>query len=222
MLLSAMLMAAGLVNAEEVQLKTDKDMLSYSIGASTAKNLKKSDIEIDTDLVMKGLKDGLAGSKLLLSDKQISGIMNSLMNDVKRTTVANRKEAAEKNQKAGLIFLEANKSKKGVVTLPSGVQYQVLKAGDGKKPTDSDMVVCYYRGSLIDGTEFDATEEGKPANIKVSALVSGWREALKLMPEGSKWRIFIPAAHAYADRGVGAIIGPNETLIFELELVAIK
>lgn len=215
-------MAAGIVSAEEVQLKTDKDMLSYSIGASTAKNLKKSDIEIDPELVLKGLKDGLAGNKMLLTDKQIMGIMNGLMNDVKRTTVANRKEAAEKNQKAGVVFLETNKSVKGVVTLPSGVQYQVLKAGDGKKPTDADMVVCYYRGTLIDGTEFDATEEGKPANVKVSALVSGWREALKLMPVGSKWRIFIPSAHAYAERGVGSVIGPNETLVFELELVAIK
>lgn len=215
-------MAAGLVSAEETQLKTDKEMLSYSIGASTAKNLKKSDIEIDPDLVMKGLKDGLAGNKLLLTDKQIMGVMNELMNNVKRTTVANRKEAAEKNLKTGAAFLEANKHKEGVVALPSGVQYQVLKAGDGKKPTDADMVVCYYRGTLIDGTEFDATEDGKPANVKVSALVSGWREALKLMPTGSKWRIFIPPAHAYAERGVGTIIGPNETLVFELELVAIK
>jgi FKBP-type peptidyl-prolyl cis-trans isomerase FklB len=217
-----MMVAAGLVSAGEVELKTDKDMLSYSIGASTAKNLKKSDIEIDPDLVMKGLKDGLAGDKLLISDKQMSGIMNGLMNNVKRTTVANRKEAAEKNQKTGLVFLEANKSKKGVVTLPSGVQYQVLKAADGKKPSDSDMIVCQYRGTLIDGTEFDSTEEGRPANVKVSALVSGWREAVKLMPVGSKWRIFIPAAHAYAERGVGTVIGPNETLIFELELLAIK
>jgi len=216
------MMAAGLVSAGEVELKTDKDMLSYSIGASTAKNLKKSDIEIDPDLVMKGLKDGLAGDKLLLSDKQMTGIMNTLMNNVKRTTVANRKEAAEKNQKTGLVFLEANKSKKGVVTLPSGVQYQVLKTGDGKQPSDSDMIVCHYRGTLIDGTEFDATEEGRPANVKVSALVSGWREAVKLMPVGSKWRIFIPAAHAYAERGVGTVIGPNETLIFDLELLAIK
>jgi FKBP-type peptidyl-prolyl cis-trans isomerase FklB len=102
------------------------------------------------------------------------------------------------------------------------VQYQVLKAGSGKKPGDADMVVCNYRGTLIDGTEFDATAEGKPASIKVSALISGWREALKLMPEGSKWRIFIPSAQAYADRGVGTIIGPNETLIFELDLVAVK
>jgi FKBP-type peptidyl-prolyl cis-trans isomerase FklB len=217
-----MLMAAGLVSAGEVLLKTDKDMLSYSIGASTAKNLRKSDIQIDPDLVMKGLKDGLAGDKLLLTEKQISGIMNGLMNEVKRKTVANRNEAAEKNQKAGVIFLEANKSVKGVVALPSGVQYQVLKAGDGKMPTDADTVVCYYRGTLIDGTEFDATEEGKPANVKVSALVSGWREALKLMPAGSKWRIFIPPAHAYAERGVGTVIGPNETLIFELELLSVK
>lgn len=215
-------MATGVVSAGEVELKTDKDMLSYSIGASTAKNLKKSDVDIDPDLVMKGLKDGLAGDKLLLSDKQISGIMNGLMNNVKRTTVANRKEAAERNQKTGLLFLEANKSKKGVVTLPSGVQYQVLKAGDGKQPSDSDMVVCNFRGSLIDGTVFESTEEGKSATFKVSSLVAGWREALKLMPVGSKWRIFIPAALAWAERGVGTDIGPNETVIFELELLAIK
>jgi FKBP-type peptidyl-prolyl cis-trans isomerase FklB len=221
-LLSAMLMAAGLVHAEDAPLKTDKEMLSYSIGASTAKNLKKSDIQVDPELVLRGLKDGLASDKLLLTDKQIMSIMNGLMNDVKRATVANRKEAAEKNQKLGAEFLEANKKAKGVVTLPSGVQYQILKAGSGKKPGDADMVVCNYRGTLIDGTEFDSTEAGKPANIKVSALVAGWREAIKLMPEGSKWRVYIPSGHAYAERGVGTIIGPNETLIFELELVSVK
>lgn len=221
-LLSALVLLSAQVSAKDVQPESDKDRLSYSVGVYTAKNFKKEGMSIDSDWVLKGITDVMAGEKLKLSDKEISGIMNNLASELRRNGIANRREAAEKNLKTGAAFLAANKLKEGVVTLPSGVQYQVLKAGSGKKPADSEMVVCNYRGTLIDGTEFDATDEGKPSTIKVSALVTGWREAVKLMPAGSKWRIFIPSAQAYAERGVGTVIGPNETLIFELELLAVK
>jgi len=130
--------------------------------------------------------------------------------------------ATEDNKKKGEAFLQANKAKEGVVALPNGLQYKVLKAGDGRKPLESDMVLCHYRGTLLDGTEFDSTEAERPATLKVSALINGWKEALKLMPAGSKWQLAIPPQLAYGERGVGGDIGPNETLLFEVELVAIK
>jgi FKBP-type peptidyl-prolyl cis-trans isomerase FklB len=130
--------------------------------------------------------------------------------------------ALEDNKKKGEVFLAENKTKEGVVVLPSGVQYKILKAGNGKKPIDSDVVQVYYRGTLLDGSEFDATEPGQPADLKASSLIAGWKEALRLMPAGSKWQIFVPSQLAYGERGVGSDIGPNETLVFEVELLAVK
>ena len=133
------------------------------------------------------------------------------------------KAVAEENKKIGDAFLEENKKKEGVVALPSGLQYKILKAGDGRKPTDADMIECNYRGVLINGTEFDSSyRTGKPATLKVMGLIPGWTEALKLMPVGSKWQLFIPPQLAYGERGAGRYIGPNATLIFELELIAVK
>jgi FKBP-type peptidyl-prolyl cis-trans isomerase FklB len=132
-------------------------------------------------------------------------------------------KAAEDNRKAGESFLAENKKKEGVVTLPSGLQYKVLKAGDGKKPTDADTVECHYRGTLINGTEFDSSYlTGQPATFKIAGVIPGWREALKLMPVGSKWQLFVPSQLAYGARGKGGSIGPNAALIFEVELLAIK
>jgi FKBP-type peptidyl-prolyl cis-trans isomerase FklB len=133
------------------------------------------------------------------------------------------KEAADKNKAEGEAFLAANKSKEGIVTLPSGLQYKILTEGKGPKPTAADTVVCNYRGTLINGTEFDSSyKRGEPATFPVGGVIKGWTEALQLMPVGSKWQLFIPSGMAYGERGAGADIGPNATLIFEVELISIQ
>ena len=205
-----------------IEIKTDKDKLSYSIGASIGKNLKKEATDIDIDLLIKGLKNAIAGEKLLMSDNDVRQVMGSYQSELRKRSMVTKQEALVANKKKGDDFLAANKTKDGVVVLPSGIQYQIIKAGNGKKPVDSDMIEVNYRGSLIDGTTFDATQPDHPANFKLASLISGWKEALKLMPTGSKWKIFIPSQLAYGERGVGSDIGPNETLIFEVELLAIK
>jgi FKBP-type peptidyl-prolyl cis-trans isomerase len=203
-------------------LKSPKDKLSYSIGVQTAKTFAKDEVEIDMDLVIRGLKDGFAGGKLLMPEKDIRQAMRTVQAEVRRKMVLNHRVAIIENKKKGDAFLAANKGKEGVITLPSGVQYKILKAGSGKQPTDADIAVCDFRGTLLDGTEFDSTEPGKPTNMKISTLMPGWKEAMKLMPTGSTWQIFVPSQLAYGERGVGSDIGPNEMLIFEVELLSIK
>lgn len=203
-------------------LKTQKEVLSYGIGVNIAKSFKKNEIEFDLELLTKGLKDGLSGEKLLMPEKELRKVMNALQSEVRRRDAATHRTAVVENKAKGDAFLAGNKTKNGVIALASGVQYRVLKEGDGKKPTDADMVECNYRGTLLDGTEFDGTDPGRPATLKVAQLIAGWKEALKLMPAGSKWEIFIPPQLAYGQRGVGSDIGPNETLVFEVELLAVK
>ena len=214
--------AATHANAEEQVLNTKKDMLSYGIGVNVAKTLKKDEVDIDTQLLLKGLQDGLAGAHLLMPERKLRLVMNDFQGELRRKQMLNHAAAAEENMKKEQAFLDGNKNKDGVVTLASGMQYKILEAGKGKKPTDTDTVDCYYRGTLLNGTEFDGTEPGKPATLKLSMLIEGWKEALKLMPAGSKWQIFIPSRLAYGSRGVGSDIGPNETLVFEVALLDIK
>jgi FKBP-type peptidyl-prolyl cis-trans isomerase FklB len=219
----SLILVANQARAEEsTDLKTDKDKLSYGIGVSVAKNFKKQGTEVDLDILIKGLKSALAGEKLLLPEKELQKVMNKYQGEVRQKALLNKRLALEDNKKKGLAFLAENKTKEGVITLPSGVQYRIIKAGNGNKPVDSDVVKVFYRGTLLDATEFDATEADKPVDLKVSALIAGWKEALTLMPTGSKWQIFIPSQLAYGERGVGSDIGPNETLVFEVELLAIK
>lgn len=220
---AALAMIAGIVFAGEPNLESAVNRTSYAIGVDMARNFKKQGIEIDPELILRGMKDGAAGT-VQISDKDIRRAMNAFQGEVRQKMAQNRRLATEDNKTRGSEFLEANKSKPGVVALTSGLQYKVIKAGapEGRKPLDSDMVECNYRGVTLGGTEFDATEAGKPATLKISALIAGWREALKLMPVGSKWQIVVPPQLAYGDRGAGSDIGPNETLIFEVELVAIK
>lgn len=215
-------MLSQTVAADTLMLNTDKDRLSYGIGVSVARNFKKQDTNVDVDLMLKGLKDALSGEKLMLPEKDLRRVMNAYQTEIRQKATLTRRIASEDNKKKGDTFLALNKSKDGVIALPSGVQYKILKTGEGRKPLESDLVMCNYRGSLLDGTEFDATEEGKPANLKLSAMIAGWKETMKLMPVGSKWQIVIPSQLAYGERGVGADIGPNETLIFDVELLAIN
>jgi UDP-GlcNAc:undecaprenyl-phosphate/decaprenyl-phosphate GlcNAc-1-phosphate transferase len=212
------------VNAEDAPaIKTKKDKVSYGIGVDVARNFKKMGIDFDTDILVKGLRDGLAGDKLLMTEDDLRATMNAYQEELRQKMVQMRNLAAETNKREGDAFLAANKTKNDVVTLPSGLQYKIIKAGEGRKPIDTDIVECNYRGSLINGTEFDSSyRQGKPVAFKVNGIIPGWTEALKLMPEGSKWQLFIPSQLAYGERGAGRDIGPNATLIFEVELLSIK
>ena len=207
---------------EATELKTEKDKLSYSIGVSIGKNFKKEGTDVDTNLLFKGLKSALAGEHLLLVDKEWRSVLNAYQTEMLLRNKATKQQATEANKKKGDAFMAENKTKEGIVVLPDGIQYKIIKAGSGKKPIDSDSVQVNYHGALIDGTEFDATEPGHPATLKISSLIAGWKEALKLMPTGSSWKIFIPPQYAYGERGIGGDIGPNETLVFDVELLDIK
>jgi len=204
-------------------LTTDRDKESYALGMNIAKGLKAQSIDVDTNLMLRGIKDSLSGAKPLLSDQDAAAELTKLQTDVRQKQETERKELAEKNLKEGQAFLAANKAKEGVVTLPSGLQYKILTEGTGPKPTANDTVVCQYRGTLVDGTEFDSSlKHGGPATFPVGRIIKGWTEALQLMPVGSKWQLVIPPDLAYADRGAGNVIGPNAVLIFEIELMSIK
>lgn len=202
--------------------QTEKDKVSYGIGVQVARSLKAQDVDINPDLLVKGLKDALAGEKLLMSDDDLNNTMAAFQRELTQKEMQAKAKEAEDNKKAGEAFLAENGKKDGVVTLPSGLQYKVVKAGQGQKPTDADTVSCNYRGTLIDGTEFDKNEAGKPATFQVGMVIPGFKEGLKLMPVGSTWQFFIPPELAYGERGAGNVIGPNTTLVFEVELLSIK
>jgi FKBP-type peptidyl-prolyl cis-trans isomerase len=204
-------------------LKSQKEKLSYEIGVNLARGFQRQGVEVDVDLMTKALRDVVAGKKLLMTEEELRQTMAALQAELKQKQAQDAKVAAEARQKQGDAFLAENAKKQGVVTLPSGLQYKVLKAGDGEKPTDTDAVDVQYRGTLVDGTEFDSSyRRGKPGTFKLTGVIPGMREALKLMPIGSKWQLVIPPKLAYGPRGAGGAIGPNSTLLFDLELVGIK
>jgi FKBP-type peptidyl-prolyl cis-trans isomerase FklB len=208
------------VHAQEtLVLKNQKDKVSYIIGMDIGNNLKKQSVDVDPNILAKGVKDALAGSKPLLSEQDISETMATFQKEM----MAKQEEVAKKNKNEGETFLNENKKKEGVKILPSGMQYRVIKAGIGKKPKSTDTVTVHYRGTLINGTEFDSSyKRGQTVSFPVSGVIPGWTEALQLMEEGAKWQLFIPPNLAYGERGAGGVIGPNATLIFEVELVSIQ
>jgi FKBP-type peptidyl-prolyl cis-trans isomerase FklB len=208
-------------------LKTRKDKFSYALGMNVGGNLgtslRKQSVEFDPNLVAQGLKTSLAGGKTLMTQEEAQALLKEVQTDMLKKQQEKMQVAGEANKKEGDAFLAANKAKEGVVTLPSGLEYKILKEGTGPKPTASDSVVCNYRGTLINGTEFDSSyKRGQPATFPVSGVIKGWTEALQLMPVGSKWQLFVPSSLAYAERGAGGDIGPNATLIFEVELLSIQ
>jgi FKBP-type peptidyl-prolyl cis-trans isomerase FklB len=208
--------------AKPITLETDKQKQSYAIGMSLAKSLQRQPLDLDPALVAQALKDSFAG-KTLLTDEQAQATLSVLQTEVRTKMEAKMKEAGDKNKQEGQTFLAANKTKEGVVTLPSGLQYKIVKQGTGPKPTAADTVICNYRGTLINGTEFDSSEKhGGPATFPVGRVIKGWTEALQLMPVGSKWQLFVPADLAYGERGPSPEIGPNSTLVFDVELVSIQ
>lgn len=204
-------------------LTDQKDKFSYALGMNLGSNLQRQSVPVNADLIVRGLKDALAGGKTLLTDEEARSALMEMQNQLRQQAMEKAKVEGEKNQKEGDAFLAANKAKEGVVTLPSGLQYKILKAGTGPKPTAADTVVCNYEGTLVDGKEFDSSaKHGGPATFPVSGVIKGWTEALQLMPVGSKWQLFVPTQLAYGERGAGADIGPNATLIFEVELLSIQ
>jgi FKBP-type peptidyl-prolyl cis-trans isomerase FklB len=220
--------ATATKSAAAAPLSTKKERFSYALGMNIGKNLgnqlKQGSVEVDWSLVGQGLKDSTAeGGKTRLTEEEAKAVLTEVQSGVQKQQQAKMQEAAAKNKAEGEAFLAANKSVEGVVTLPSGLQYKILTAGIGPKPTASDQVNCNYRGTLIDGTEFDSSyKRGKPAAFGVGQVIKGWTEALQLMPIGSKWQLFIPSSLAYGERGgPNGAIGPNEALIFEVELVSI-
>jgi FKBP-type peptidyl-prolyl cis-trans isomerase len=213
--------AAGSQSASS--LPTQKDKVSYAIGMNIGTNLHRQSVDVDPKVLQQGLQDALAGGKTLLSEEEARATLTEFQNEMRKKQQEKMQQAGETNKKEGDAFLASNKPKDGVVTLPSGLQYKILTSGTGPKPKASDSVVCNYRGTLIDGKEFDSSyKRGQPATFPVSGVIKGWTEALQLMPVGSKWQLFVPSELAYAERGSGPDIGPNATLIFEVELLSIQ
>jgi FKBP-type peptidyl-prolyl cis-trans isomerase len=204
-------------------LKTQKEKVSYAIGMNIGTGMHRQSVQVDPNILLRGLKDALAGGKTLMTDEEAKAVMTQLQNKMRKAQQEKMEQAGAANKKEGEAFLEANKSKEGVKVLPSGLQYKILKEGTGPKPAATDTVVCNYRGTLVDGKEFDNSEKhGGPATFPVNGVIKGWTEALQLMSVGSKWQLFLPADLAYGDRGAGADIGPGATLIFEVELMSIQ
>ena len=216
-----LLLAGPVLGAEDMALKSQKDKVSYTIGIQSGNNLKQQSIDIDPDIMAKGIKDSLSGGKLLLTDQEMREVMTAFQKEMAIKQMSIREAMAEKNKKEGEAFLAENKKKEGVKTLPSGLQYQVLKEAKGKSPKPTDTVVVHYRGTRLNGSEFDSSyQRNEPANIRLDSVIRGWREALPLMKEGAKWQLFIPSDLAYGENGAGPI-EPNSTLIFEVELISV-
>jgi FKBP-type peptidyl-prolyl cis-trans isomerase FklB len=225
LLLSAfyLLLLAGFASAELQELKTDKEKTSYSMGVATGTQMKRQSIDVDVDIFAKGLKDSISGGKLQMTEQEIQETLKTFQQALAAKQAEKSKQLADTNRKEGEAFLAENKKKEGVKTLPSGLQYKMLTEGSGKMPKETDTVTTHYRGTLLDGTEFDSSfKRGQPASFPVNGVIKGWTEALQLMKEGSKWQLFIPSDLAYGERGAGGQIGPNATLIFEVELISIN
>lgn len=209
--------------AAPAKLESNADRASYGIGLNMGRNLKRQQVPINADALLQGLRDALSGAKPALSDDELTAAFQALEQELATAQAARNKELAKKNSEEGAAFLAANKKKPGVKATASGLQYKVLKEGTGETPKKTDTVSTHYRGTLLDGTEFDSSYARKePATFPVEGVIAGWTEALQLMKVGSKWQLFIPAELAYRDQGAGGEIGPNATLVFEIELLGIE
>jgi FKBP-type peptidyl-prolyl cis-trans isomerase FklB len=209
--------------ADAPAFQGEKEKLGYSIGMDIGGNLKKQSIEVDADSLAKGFKDSYTGGKTLLTEEESKQAIQEFQKKMMAKQAETMKQAADKNKADGEKFLAENGKKEGVKTLPSGLQYKEITAGAGKSPKATDTVTTHYKGTLIDGTEFDSSyKRGEPATFPVSGVIPGWTEALQLMKEGSKWQLFLPSSLAYGERGAGRDIGPNAALIFEVELISVK
>jgi FKBP-type peptidyl-prolyl cis-trans isomerase FklB len=217
------LLASFAAAAQEApELKTDKDKFSYALGMNFGEKFRQQGLELDPAVFAKAFAESFNGGQTAITDQEMQAVLTAAAQEIRKKQAAQQAEKGAAAQKEGETFLAANKTKEGVVALPSGLQYRILKAGTGEKPTLDDTVVCNYKGTLINGTEFDASEKhGGPATFPVKGVIAGWTEALQLMPVGSKWQLVVPSNLAYGAQGPGDI-GPNATLIFEVELVSIQ
>ena len=207
---------------EKMDLKDSKNRISYSIGADIGSNFKRQEIDINPKALAAGLADALAG-KTELTEAEMKETMNNFRTEMMAKMQEKQKAAVEKNQKDGEKFLAENAKKEGVKVTASGLQYKVIKSGTGKTPKSTDTVKTHYHGTLIDGTVFDSSVDRKePATFPVNGVIPGWTEALQLMKEGDKWQLTVPSKLAYGEQGAGGKIGPNATLIFEVELLSIE
>jgi len=212
---------AGTTNT--TTLETQKDKVSYIIGWDIGNNLKRQSIDVNFNALTKGLKNALSGTKPLLTENEMQEVMSNFQKEMQTKQTEMRKKIADKNKKEGEEFLAKNKTNKNVITLPSGLQYKVIKEGTGERPQITDTVTVHYRGTLIDGTEFDSSyKRGQPATFPVNGVIKGWTEALQLMKTGSRWELYIPSELAYGQQGAGQNIGPNCVLIFDVELLSIE
>ena len=203
-------------SAGEATPKTDDEKFSYAIGYQIAESVKRQGMEVDVDSLIQAIRDDLTGTPLRISQPEMQAAVVAYQQK-------KFEELSDKNQKAGKKYLAANKKKPGIVELPSGLQYRIVEEGSGEKPVSSDTVKVHYRGTLIDGTEFDSSyARGEPVTFQIANIINGWQQALILMSEGAKWQVFIPPTLAYGSGGAGQNIGPNETLVFEIELVSIE
>ncbi|MBI3570795.1 MAG: FKBP-type peptidyl-prolyl cis-trans isomerase [Gammaproteobacteria bacterium] len=204
---------------EPAGFKTDKQKFSYTAGYQIGQNLKRQNLDLDSKAFSQGAQDAITSAKPRLKPEE----MQAAVQAQQKKDMENQEARAKKSLETGQAFLEANKKKDGVVTLPSGLQYKIITEGKGKQPKGTDTVVAHYRGTLINGTEFDSSyQRNEPATFPVAGVIKGWQEALPLMKEGAKWQVYIPADLAYGPRSAGGAIGPNEVLIFDIELLSVK
>lgn len=209
--------------SDNIELKSKRAKISYSIGVDIGENLKSQEMDIDLDVMLAAIKDVLSNKKKRMTDDEIMDTLLELRKEVMEKMRKKRNKLIKENLAKGEEFLAENKKNQDVVTLSSGLQYKVLTQGEGQIPTENDTVSVHYIGKLIDGSEFDNSYvRGEPATFPVTGVIEGWKEALQIMKVGSKWELFIPAGLAYGERGAGSMIGPNETLIFTVELLSIE
>ena len=220
----SMTLVSGISMAgEQVELKTENDKINYSVGYRLGGNFEQQEVEMEPDVLLQGVADATSDGKPLMTEQEMNTVLTSLASRVKAAQIEQMKKQGAENLKTGEAFLAENSGKEGVTTLPSGLQYKVITAGTGKSPQKSDKVTVNYRGTLIDGTEFDSSySRNKPATFGVGQVIPGWTEALQLMKEGDKWELVIPSKLAYGERRASAKIPPNSTLIFEVELISVN
>lgn len=215
--------AAGQSAATAPGLKTQKEKVSYAIGMEMGKGVKAQGIDVDPAVLAQGLRDAMTGAKPQMSEDELKQVITGLQTEMRQKQMQAQEMAAAENKTKGDAFLAENGKKDGVVTLPDGLQYKILTPGQGKKPAETDTVMCNYKGTFVDGTEFDSSAQaGKPVPFEVKNVIPGFKEVLQMMPVGSKWQVFVPSNLAYGERGAGGVIGPNATLVFEIELVGIQ